>query len=378
MRILHINGNYIFSKLHQTMIEHFNHSEVQNDIFVPTYDRARATINWNDNVIVEECFRKWDRILFFYKQRKIFESVQRAYDISNFDLLHAHTLFTDGNCVRALAAKYHLPYVVTVRNTDVNIFFAKLFWLREQGIKIMKDAAAIIFLSPVYQKHVFEEYVPDKYITDFESKSVVIPNGVDDFWLEHIYQEKMADASLQIINKKKLNLLYVGEIDKNKNTGLTLEAINILHSRGYEVHFSAVGKVIDKSEYYRIIKSPFAQYIAAEPKETLINYYRENDIFVMPSHTETFGLVYAEALTQGMPVIYTRGQGFDGQFEEGVIGCSTSDTDAKELAQNIIDVACNYETRVRNCLLLCKKFDWAEIVLRYAHLYKQIIHTEKA
>ena len=37
--------------------------------------------------------------------------------------------------------------------------------------------------------------------------------------------------------------------------------------------------------------------------------YRENDIYVMPSIIETFGLVYAEAMSQGLPVIYTRGQG---------------------------------------------------------------------
>jgi len=40
----------------------------------------------------------------------------------------------------------------------------------------------------------------------------------------------------------------------------------------------------------------------------------------MPSITETFGLVYAEALSQGLPVLYTRGQGFDRQFEEGEVG----------------------------------------------------------
>lgn len=40
----------------------------------------------------------------------------------------------------------------------------------------------------------------------------------------------------------------------------------------------------------------------------------------MPSHKETFGLVYAEAMSQGLPIIYTKNQGFDGQFPDGYVG----------------------------------------------------------
>ena len=40
----------------------------------------------------------------------------------------------------------------------------------------------------------------------------------------------------------------------------------------------------------------------------------------MTSLGESFGLTYAEAMSQGVPVIYSKGQGFDGQFKEGVVG----------------------------------------------------------
>ena len=42
----------------------------------------------------------------------------------------------------------------------------------------------------------------------------------------------------------------------------------------------------------------------------------------MPSITETFGLVYGEALSQGLLIIYTKGQGFDGQIKEKLAGYS--------------------------------------------------------
>jgi glycosyltransferase involved in cell wall biosynthesis len=58
------------------------------------------------------------------------------------------------------------------------------------------------------------------------------------------------------------------------------------------------------------------------PKEKLLNNYRNSDIFIMPSYNETFGLVYIEAMSQGLPIIYTQNEGVDGYFKEGSVGYS--------------------------------------------------------
>ena len=64
-----------------------------------------------------------------------------------------------------------------------------------------------------------------------------------------------------------------------------------------------------------------------------------NDIFVMPSVTELL-LVYAEAMSQGLPVIYTRGQGFDGQFEEEKLAIRLI-ARIREISMKIIDIINN-------------------------------------
>lgn len=38
----------------------------------------------------------------------------------------------------------------------------------------------------------------------------------------------------------------------------------------------------------------------------------------MPSYHETFGLVYIEALTQHLAIVYTKGQGVDGMLDSSV------------------------------------------------------------
>ena len=98
MKILHINCNYIGTTLHQKMIEHLESAGLDNEVFVPTYNHKLSTIDIHDYVTVAECFNKWDRLLFDYKQKKICKHVEKSYDLEKFECIHAYTLFTDGNC----------------------------------------------------------------------------------------------------------------------------------------------------------------------------------------------------------------------------------------------------------------------------------------
>ena len=327
MKILHINVNYITSALHQIMIEHFEQFDIENNVFVPSYDGQRSIVDVNDYVKISECYKKIDRLFYFAKQEKILKSLINNYKIKSFDFIHAHTLFTDGNVAMRISKMYGIPYAIAVRNTDLNNFFKYMVHLRPLGIEIMSNASAIFFLSPKYKEELFEKYIPKNITENISKKSYVIPNGIDDFWINNIFLKRNKNTEDTIKITKKLRCLYVGRIDRNKNVGLILESLKILNKRGWDVSLTVIGKIDDKKLFYRLSKYTFFNYIQPMPKEELINFYRKSDIFIMPSHKETFGLVYAEAMSQGLPVIYTRGQGFDGQFLEGEVGYSVDDND---------------------------------------------------
>ena len=61
--------------------------------------------------------------------------------------------------------------------------------LRKKGIKIMENASRIFFLSESYKKYVFDNYIP-KEKKNIIKKCVVIPNGIDNFWLDNIYNNQ--------------------------------------------------------------------------------------------------------------------------------------------------------------------------------------------
>ena len=366
MRILHINCNYIGTTLHQLMVEHLDALGYDNQVFVPTYDKNIAVIKPNDNVNVSECFNKWDRLVFDYKQQKIIKAIEEHYDVASFDLIHAYTLYTDGNAARVLSEKYGIPYVVAVRNTDVNDFLKKMIHLRKRGLKTLLAAKEVFFLSEAYRRQVFEKYIPQKYQEVIKKKTYIIPNGIDEFWFKNTPKQSNA------IDKKHIKLVYAGRIDKNKNIPTTIKAMEILRKQGYEATLTVVGKVQDEKEFQIIKNDPYTTYLPAMPKEKLIDVYRASDIFVMPSFTESFGLVYAEAMSQGLPVIYSKGQGFDGQFAEGVVGYHVDSRSPDDVAEEIKAVIENYSDIRTNVVSSAREFSWTKLIEKYDQVYRTI------
>lgn len=379
MEVLHINCNYAGTVLHRHMITHLNEYDIKSCVYCPIYQKEDIDVSTpGAEVILSRCFSKWHRFVFDYKQSRILKDLQKKCDVSAYRCIHAYTLFTDGNAARKLGKKYNLPYVVAVRATDVQVFFKRLFYLRKRGVNILKDAAAVFFLSESYRTLVLDTYVPANLRQEILDKSYIMPNGIDDFWLENRFTDKkaMLEETAARIAQKQLKVVYAGVISNRKNPIATQEALQLLRKRGWNVKYTAVGRVADKDLHEKMCAYPDTAYVEQQPKKALLKFYRENDIFVMPSHSETFGLVYSEAMSQGLPVLYTGGQGFDGQFPEGTVGYSVMDNSPEDIADKIEAVASDYVKLTENALNLAEKFRWADICGKYKEIYDEIVKTK--
>ena len=374
INVLHINGNYAGTALHQTMIEYLD-KYTRNQVFAPIYPitEDQLSVKPNENVIISQCYNKRDRYIFSYKQHKILKSLEAQIDISKFDVVHAYTLFTDGNCAFNIKKKYGIPYIVAVRDSDVNAFFKKAPHLRKRGVEIMRNAEKIIFLSDSYRKNVLEKYVSNKYLSEIEKKCLIIPNGINDLWFENQYNDRNVPEIESRLSDKELRIITVGVITQRKNTLKTIESIEILRQRGWKIEFTVIGQAIDKEILEKILQYPYIHYHEKMPMSELISFYRANDIFVMPSITETFGLTYAEALTQQLPIIYTKGQGFDKQFEDGYVGYPVDCNDAEDIANRIIDVSKSYSVICGHTLEASKRYRWNHIVDLYLDIYSSVL-----
>jgi len=274
--------------------------------------------------------------------------------------------FTNGYLSYQIKKIWNIPFIVTVRDTDVNAFFKYMPHLRKTGIRILLEAEKIVFLSPKYRDLIIDKYTPDQFKQVLLEKSIVIPNGIDDYFLTNRFVNKIESAEC-------LNIITVGLINKRKNHLAVCKAIESIYHKGKNIKYTIVGKIEDEKIFNKLRKYPFVEYKHHMTKEQLLLEYRKNDIFIMPSITETFGLTYAEAMSQGLPVIYSKGQGFDGQFNEGLVGYHVTPSNSQDIVLAIKKIIENYQNISSRCTQLVKKFDWSKIANEYIKIYNNCV-----
>src|SRR5699024_10841365 len=144
---------------------------------------------------------------------------------------------------------------------------------------------------------------------------------------------------------------------RRKNIESIINAMKVLKKeKNLTAELTVVGKIKDQKYYNELQNVDEFNHINFVDKIKLIQLYMKSDIFIMPSFTETFGLVYAEAMTQGLPVIYSAGQGFDQQFEEGTVGYRVDPNDVNDIAQNIYRIFHERDKISLSCIRQVDKF----------------------
>ncbi len=90
---------------------------------------------------------------------------------------------------------------------------------------------------------------------------------------------------------------------------------------------------IKNSSYLKALYSSFTK----PPKEELLEYYHHADLFLFPSFLDTQGLVLAEAMACGTPVLAIHGQANKISFR--MVTMAFLVEDRHEMAQKIMDIS---------------------------------------
>jgi glycosyltransferase involved in cell wall biosynthesis len=367
--VLHICCDYSGAELYRCFVEASAPLGRLHRAYVPV--RRQSMVGQFPSATVEVLYRRiltfWDRILYRNKIRKIARDIVDSNALRDAGLVHGHTLFSDGGVAYLLNRKRGLPYVITVRNVDINVFLRLKPYLWPFAVRVLEGAQRIVFLSPGYREALFRRLAPAQRAR-FEAKSEIIPNGVDSFWLGHPPAERRSPQA------SALRVFYAGHVNQNKNTLGTARACEMLRAQFPDMEFRIAGPVLDEKVGRGLQEFPFIKLLGNLDKIALLAEYRGADVFCMPSFTETFGLVYLEALSQGLPVIYTKGQGFDGHFEEGEVGLAVDARSPDNIAAALARVVQNHDRMSRNGTQRAGEFAWKHVAeLAEQRLYRSAI-----
>lgn len=375
MQVLQICSYYAVNDLYKNLFLSLKLNNIHSDIYIPCKPKnIPKTIGNNEfydpvynngDNLYEKIHNVLAQYQFHVKNDNIYKSMRKLLNLKKYSIVHAHSLFENGYLAYRAKKEFGIDYVVAVRNTDVNGYFKRAIHLRKIGVEIMKNAKRVIFISPSYKEFVLNNYIKEKDFDYINNKCLVKPNGIDDYWVSNIIKE---DKPLK--DRNEVKLIQVGRIDKNKNIDTSIEICKELRNRGIKSYIKIIGDGNEKKNLIIKYKSlEYVKFFDKVNKEKLKEYYDDSNIFIMPSKYETFGLVYPEAMSRGLPIIYTKGQGFDKYFKDGEVGYPIKYDSVNEGVEAVIDIINNYNFISNNAKNNSKRFSWKIISDDYKEIY---------
>ena len=371
MKVLHLNSYFIDNHLYSQLFSVLE-KDIEQIVYIPIkQDRNPENVIpfKQTELIFEKIIKPIHKYNYFEKIRAITKDVITKGVYKNIDFVHAHNLFTDGAIACNLKKKFGIKYVVAVRTTDIGLQYKFMYHRRDKIKRVLLEAEKIIFISPTY-KDMLLAMMSNSFIQKIKDKIYIVPNGIDEVWLENIKEPQQKDLALSI------ELLYVGQIMPRKNVNVLIDAVEFLRQKTTKDYNLTIigGENIYNKEYFedfllKIKSKKWITYLGkVKDKKQLIQHYRNSDIFVMPSKGELFGLVYIEALSQGKPVLYSKGEGINGFLEGKEVGVAVDPNDIEKIAIGIEKIVDNYNNYI-NFFGVIKPFNWASITEQYKKMY---------
>jgi len=279
----------------------------------------------------------------------------------SFDLIHAHYTWYPGAIALELKEKFGTPIVIT-EHTSMTLRKA----LKKKDpyfINTWKNCDAIISGN---QKNALE-------IAVFNKNSIYIPNGFDE---GIIYpQDKEECRKILNIDKNIDVILSIGSLLEVKGHKYLIAAIKEIAENGKNVLCLIGGSGPMRNKLINMIKDSnlsanvvLMGQVSHKDISILIN---ASDIFVLPSLSESFGIVQIEALACGKPVVATINGGSEEIITSEQYGYLVEPGNVKQLAEKIIK-ALDKDWDAEVIRAYASIFTWKKIAKKIVSIYEDL------
>ena len=291
-------------------------------------------------------------LMFKNNAKKALEDLIKKEDI---DIIHGHYLFPAGAAAVEVGNKHNIKTYVTAHGSDMFELYKSKPFMRPTIKKVLKNADGIFAVSKALRQEIIATGV-----SGIAEKTKLSWNSVD------ISKFSLKDDDSF---KKEFGLfdkpivLFVGNLIKRKNVGALLEAKKIAKSDYYLV---IVGDgPLSKKLRKKVEDENIPDVIFTGSRTDVENIIPNCDFLVLPSFSESFGLVLIEALACGKPVIGSDVGGISEIINEDV-GLLVNPNDVSSISNSIDKLVDNEDLRVslsRNARNRAK--DFSQVTIPY-------------
>lgn len=301
---------------------------------------------------------------------------------NNYHLVHQHSIWLAvsrvTNCLRS---KFGLPTVIASHGTLEDFVLKRSKWKKKIALiayemKNLKNASCL-------QATAEQEAISFRRF-GLKNPIAIIPNGISENWLQCDGDMQKFRKRFSIPRERRL-LLFLSRIHPKKGLPMLFEAMAQLSNRLDDWLLVVAGP--DESGHQHVLEQQreklglssrvifVGPLHGAEKREA----FAAADVFVLPTHSENFGIVIAEALGAGVPVITTKGAPWE-DLQTHRCGWWV-DASADAVRKALLEATQRPKEELvtmgqKGRILVSEKYTWPIVAEKSVHLYKWLLGKE--
>ncbi len=292
------------------------------------------------------------------------KTVDRLWQETPFDLIHAHFIYPDGVVGARLSQRYGVPLVIT-EHAFWRPWLDQFPHVRKLAIPAAQASSFHIAVSQSVRQNIAQ-------FTGENERLRVVPVGVDLDVFTPLLVGQQPDSD---------SILYVGRIHETKGVDVLLHAMRLLVDRRSTVQLSLIGGSFYLQNHNREVRimrlaeelglNQHVRFLGIQSPNQVAEAMRRSTLLVLPSRRETLGAVLIEALACGTPVVATRCGGPEDVVNDAV-GILVPKEDPSSLAQaieTVLEQRQRYDSQVLR-QYADQYFSWQSVAEKTVALYQ--------
>jgi len=292
--------------------------------------------------------------------------IKPVLERENFDIIHLHEPLMPMLCTTVLRLS---------KTANVGTFhachgqpgydFAKPFgrWILKKWFRKLDGKIAVSKPAREFVRGYFPGYYN------------IIPNGVD---VDHFSPDV---SPIGEFSDGKLNILFVGRLEKRKGVKYLLEAFRQVKQEIPDSRLIIVGPGTRLRRRYEkhVMKNGLKDVVftGLVPYEELPRYYKAADVFCAPATgRESFGIILLEAMAVGKPIVASNIEGYANVVSHGVDGLLVPPADKESLAQALISLLADGSLRQKmgaKGRAKALEHSWEQIAKKVLNYYVRVL-----
>jgi teichuronic acid biosynthesis glycosyltransferase TuaC len=302
------------------------------------------------------------------------KKLEKIIKNEKIDVIHAHGPSYEGLIAYKISKKYNIPFCVTENSAWDPVFALNRKSLKQVYKMVFENACRIIPVSQLIKEDII------KFGKKHLEKMEIVHPGVD--------INKIVDISIDRPREYKDNkiLLSVGALEERKGHAYLIDAIEKISKSYPKIKCLIIGSESTEGESLKskIRAKGLEDVIEIKGQlshKDVLEYMSWCDIFILPSWFEAFGVVYAEAMSHGKPIIGVEGEGISDVIKNQVNGVLVPKKNAAKLAEEIRNLLDNESISIKigenGKKTVSEILTWDYNAIKMEGIYKKCILYQK-